>query len=502
MLSSKSESAASSHDSKSSKTGKGAASSQDSKISNSSKTSGQDSKSSNTSETRGEMTTEDDALAGLVASLGCEQEDGSDMELCDAVVCVAAAAEMLAVHEDYFCRQRLIWSDHVQKLRREKQFARYYRMNEDAFDHLVAILQSDLRVDERMPTRRTGGAPISAEVVLHCTLRWLAGGSYLDIHDVGHISVPSFYRCLHKRISAILASADLSIDLPKSLNDIERAVAQFARCSTDNMFDGCVGCIDGVLVRIKTPVKVETGCVRSCFSGHYDTMGLNVQAVCDSKSRFIFFAVAAPGSSSDIRTLRQTFLFQFVDSLPTGRYLIGDCAYVPTEHMLTPFGGSRKAISAHDNYNFYLSQLRIKIEQAFGLMTTKWRRLRFPLQHKEKKAAPRKTAAPKKTTKGKGAKVKAKKTKKVPAKKTKKPSAREVAKQQEEAAVEKLALEKEVERQEMADAEARAVVVQKNVAERHAAEDSAKAKKKADRSSKKKKEDEARVSKTSEGAVF
>ncbi|KAE9214078.1 hypothetical protein PF005_g9968 [Phytophthora fragariae] len=290
--SSKSESAASSHDSKSSKTGKGAASSQDSKISNSSKTSGQDSKSSNTSETRGEMITEDDALAGLVASVGCEQEDGSDMELCDAVVCVAAAAEMLAVHEDYFCRQRLIWSDHVQKLRREKQFARYYRMNEDAFDHLVAILQSDLRVDERMPTRRTGGAPISAEVVLHCTLR-----------------------CLHKRISAILASADLSIDLPKSLNDIERAVAQFARCSTDNMFDGCVGCIDGVLVRIKTPVKVETGCVRSCFSGHYDTMGLNVQAVCDSKSRFIFFAVAAPGSSSDIRALRQTFLFQFVDSL-------------------------------------------------------------------------------------------------------------------------------------------------------------------------------------------
>lgn len=109
-------------------------------------------------------------------------------------------------------------------------------------------------------------------------------------------------------------------------------------------------------------------------------MGLNVQAVCDSKSRFIFFAVAAPGSSSDIRALRQTSLPQFVDSLPTGRYLIGDCAYVPTEHMLTPFGGSQKAIPVNDNYNFYLSQLRIKIEQAFGLMTTKWRRLRSPLQ--------------------------------------------------------------------------------------------------------------------------
>jgi hypothetical protein len=279
-----------------------------------------------------------------------------------------------------------MWGAHVVKLRREKKFARYYRMDEDAFDHLVAILQPDLQVDARMSTRRTGEAPISAEVVLHCTIRWLAGGSYLDISDVGCISIPSFYRCLSKGIGAIVACAELSFTLPRTPEKIEQAAAEFAQCSTDRVFDGCVGCIDGVLIRIKTPSASETGNVRSYFSGHCHTIGLNVQAVCDSKSRFIFFAVAAPGSSSDIRALRQTSLLRYADSLPTGRYFIGDCPYVPSEHMLTPFGGSQKAIPANDHYNFYLSQLRIKIEQAFGLMTTKWRRLRSPLQVRLKTA--------------------------------------------------------------------------------------------------------------------
>ena len=35
---------------------------------------------------------------------------------------------------------------------------------------------------------------------------------------------------------------------------------------------------------------------------------------------------------------------------------------------------------AMDAFNFYLSQLRIRIEQTFGMMTTKWRILRQPLQ--------------------------------------------------------------------------------------------------------------------------
>lgn len=134
-----------------------------------------------------------------------------------------------------------------------------------------------------------------------------------------------------------------------------------------------------MLVKIATPSRKEAGNVRAYFSGHYHHMGLNVQAACDSSCRFIYFAVAAPGGSSDLWAFKRTKLAGFVDQLGPNRYLIGDGAYIPSEHMLTPFGGPGKINPAHDTYDFYISQLRIKIEMTFGRLANKWRCLKAPM---------------------------------------------------------------------------------------------------------------------------
>lgn len=46
---------------------------------------------------------------------------------------------------------------------------------------------------------------------------------------------------------------------------------------------------------------------------------------------------------------------------------------------MVPLKGPQKYIQENDAFNFYLSQLRIKIEQAFGFLTNKWRILRKSL---------------------------------------------------------------------------------------------------------------------------
>jgi len=56
----------------------------------------------------------------------------------------------------------------------------------------------------------------------------------------------------------------------------------------------CVACIDGYLLQIMVPACSETGNVKSYFSGHYQTYGINIQAACDHKCRFVYAAVAAP----------------------------------------------------------------------------------------------------------------------------------------------------------------------------------------------------------------
>jgi hypothetical protein len=49
-----------------------------------------------------------------------------------------------------------------------------------------------------------------------------------------------------------------------------------------------------------------------------------------------------------------------------------------TEHLVAIFGGDLALQKDNDNFNFYASQLRIRIKMAFGIMTRKWGILQRP----------------------------------------------------------------------------------------------------------------------------
>ena len=125
---------------------------------------------------------------------------------------------------------------------------------------------------------RTGKAPIITEIALHCLLRWLGGGSYLDIRLSAGISTASFYVCVHKCMDVIMSCNQLAYSFPTTAHEIQQAVEDFKQHCTNGVIDGCVACLDGLLVRIQTPSSSETGNVKSYFSGHYHTYGLNIQA--------------------------------------------------------------------------------------------------------------------------------------------------------------------------------------------------------------------------------
>ena len=169
-------------------------------------------------------------------------------------------------------------------------------MSKESFDKLLEYVRQDLIVNETMANCR--GGPIIPEMCLYCTIRYLAGGSYLDICDVAGISKSSFYRVIWKTVTAINESHELAIKFPQTQKDILQAMAGFASISRDCAINNCVGVIDGYLLRIKVPSKEEAGNVRSYFSGHYQCYGINIlQAVADHKSRFTCLEFAAPGVS-------------------------------------------------------------------------------------------------------------------------------------------------------------------------------------------------------------
>ncbi len=131
-----------------------------------------------------------------------------------------------------------------------------------------------------------------------------------------------------------------------------------------------------------TPSKTEVGNVRSFFSGHYQTNGLNIQAACDHHCRFTYLGIVGPGVMGDRDAINQVKLGTMVENLPGLYYVIGDCAYyTAAEHMIPIFRNAEK-LKRQDNFNFFVSQLRRRIEMAFGLMVKKWAILTRPLSVK------------------------------------------------------------------------------------------------------------------------
>jgi hypothetical protein len=86
----------------------------------------------------------------------------------------------------------------------------------------------------------------------------------------------------------------------------------------------------------------------------------------------------------DCKTFTSVALGGWVEEHP-GRYcIIGDCAYTPTEHLDAIFRGVNALLQMINNCNFFASQLRIRMEMAFGLLVKKWGILARPLTIKLK----------------------------------------------------------------------------------------------------------------------
>jgi DDE superfamily endonuclease len=274
---------------------------------------------------------EDEYLDYLLSETESEEEEGEEI----AYIFVCAAAAESSLRQSAVVRERLDWDSHVAKLLDEGSlsFHRQYRMELSSFIKLCNLLDQFVRVDPVHSQNRTGKTVISTELVVHCLLRWLAGGSYLDIRLSAGISKASFFACVHKGVKAVLDCPELSYKLPTSDQELQQSADGFKQQSSNGVIDGCIGCLDGLLLRIQTPSAREVGNVKAFFSGHYRAYGVNVQAMCDSQCRFIYCCLAAPGGSNDIAAFRKSSLANFVESLPIGKYIIGDNAYICTEHL-------------------------------------------------------------------------------------------------------------------------------------------------------------------------
>jgi hypothetical protein len=277
-----------------------------------------------------------------------------------------------------------------------------YRMSHASFRKLVNLLREDLEPKNASRTRRDYLDP---ETKVMMTLRWLAGGHYVDQCRRNGVSKAAVFHAISQVIEAI--NSNPNIGQPKwptnvdECNEIANGWAKLSGPSlARGLFTTVVGMLDGILIRTVSPSRRETKRRDDFRSGHKKQIGLNCQALCDSSLRFLFISVKSPGmtnvlvtiamlflvthlslllssvlkipgKTNDLKAYRMSKLSELVENLPEGYWCGGDNAYCNSEHLLVPFPGQNLP-QRMDSFNFFLSQLRVRIENAFALLVSRW----------------------------------------------------------------------------------------------------------------------------------
>ena len=148
-------------------------------------------------------------------------------------------------------------------------------------------------------------------------------------------------------------------------------------------FPQCAGAIDGSHIPISAPELNHTD--------YYNRKGwysMVVQAVVDHEYVFRDICVGWPGSVHDARIFINSMIYKRIteDKILecVGRTIlghniplciIGDSAYPIQPWLMKPFSGDSSLTPQQKHFNYRLSRARIVVENAFGRLKARWRRL-------------------------------------------------------------------------------------------------------------------------------
>jgi len=190
----------------------------------------------------------------------------------------------------------------------------------------------------------TGGF-ITGEVKLAITLRVLGGGSYMDIALLFGISFNHAHKIMGYVIQNWLTHPFFyPIDGIKYCSDElrMREVSDHFFNASQGVMSGCIGALDGWVVKIRAPSRRDGVSDPASFYSRKGYHGLNVQAIVDKRKIFLYRSIISRGAEHDSTAFKNSSLYKWLvnnwnNLKEKGYYFIGDSAYSIRSFLHTPY---------------------------------------------------------------------------------------------------------------------------------------------------------------------
>ena len=226
-------------------------------------------------------------------------------------------------------RPKKSWSEETSR-HSDRMFYRLFRMSRPCFKKLCqrieravgpkefkseAYIQDLKRKKFSTPESRmyhanlkTSGEWLCGEWKVAMALRTLAGGSYLDMYLWSNCNADYINRMTTTMLKNWFCNEDvISINFYDQVlynrTDQRRIRSEFA-LKTDGVFDGCIGALDGWLVRIKCPTLKEVSNPGKYYS-RKGFFGINVQVIVDKQKRVLWRYIGEKGSGKRLSSIQR-----------------------------------------------------------------------------------------------------------------------------------------------------------------------------------------------------
>lgn len=141
----------------------------------------------------------------------------------------------------------------------------------------------------------------------------------------------------------------------------------------DSLLPGVVGAVDGSFIPIPAPSEDQES-----YFNRKKFHSIILQEVAGPDMKILDCNIGWPGSVHDSRVLRNSLLLQnSKDLFAPHFYLLGDAAYPIKPWLMVPYKNNGKLSQQQLKFNKTLGSMKVVVEQAFGLIKGRFRRLKF-----------------------------------------------------------------------------------------------------------------------------
>nr|XP_037279728.1 protein ANTAGONIST OF LIKE HETEROCHROMATIN PROTEIN 1-like [Rhipicephalus microplus] len=234
----------------------------------------------------------------------------------------------------------------------ESLFYTFYRMSPATFDVLHSLVKEKLTKDQ-CPSRE----PISSGERLALTLRYLSSGMLVrDAAMAFRVGIETARRIIHKTCTVLWEV--LAPEYMKTPTEEEWLEIAAGFCNRWQ-FPNCIEAVDGKHIQINAPAMLEVLWVHLGAPGRFSDGGI-----------FQDSPIGERLHEGKLSLPRAAMLPR--SGIVCPHVFVGDEAFQLRPDFMRPLPGSR-SVPAEVIYNYRLSRARRCVENAFGILVSRWR---------------------------------------------------------------------------------------------------------------------------------